>query len=104
MKHRRAIVAAFAAATALSAAGAARAESNNGPYPHEFKQNNMGYCAPYLATLRLPDGSPVRPFINHTVQEMTAGDKSWLGWDNFGDFVKSKAQSTDDTQCLQRTF
>ena len=78
---------------ALPVAGSAQAASNNGPYPHDFKQNNMGYCAPYLAQLRLPDGSPVRPFINHTVQQLTAGDQSWLGYDNPGDFASSKAQS-----------
>lgn len=104
MRHARALIAALVVVGALAVAGTAAAESNNGPYPHDFKQNNMGYCAPYLAQSRLPDGSPVRPWINHIVQDLTAGDQSWLGYDNLGDFASSKAQSTTDTQCIQRTF
>jgi hypothetical protein len=101
MRQLRTLVAALVAA--LAVVGAAAADSNNGPYPHDFKQNNMGYCAPYLAQQTLPDGSPVRPFINHTVRDLTAGDQSWQGYDNVGDFASAKAQSTTDTQCLQRT-
>ena len=102
MRHARALLAALVVAGALTVVGAAGADSNNGPYPHDFHQNNMGYCAPYLAQSTLPDGSPVRPFINHTVQDLTAGDQSWLGYDNFGAFASARAQSTTDTQCLQR--
>ncbi len=102
MRQTRALIAASVVVGALSVVGTAAADSN--PYPHDFMQNNMGYCAPYLAHLTLPDGSPVRPFINHTVQALTAGDQSWLGYDNYGDFASSKAQSTTDTQCIQRTF
>lgn len=100
----RALVAAGVVTASLGMAGVAAADSSHGPYPHDFTQNNMGYCAPYLAQLELPDGSPVRPWINHTVQDLTAGDQSWLGYDNVGDFASSKAQSTTDTQCIQRTF
>ncbi len=92
----------FAALTvaALALAGGARADGD--PYPHEFKQNNMGYCAPYLAQLTLPDGTRVRPFINHVIQDATAGDASFEGSKNLGDFYNDKAQSTTDTQCLAR--
>jgi hypothetical protein len=95
---RRAVPAALVAAAFAFPANAA---ADRGPYPHDFNQN-MGYCAPYLAQLRLPDGSPVRPFINHTVQNLTQGDQTWLGFENFGDFAGAKAHSTTDTQCLQR--
>ena len=93
---------------AVAAVGAAvlgtcgTASADRDPYPHEFKQNNMGYCAPFLAQQRLPDGSPVRPFVNHAVQAATAGDASFEGSKNLGDFYNDKAQSTTDTQCLAR--
>lgn len=46
MRHFRASVAVIAAAGALTLVGTAAAGSNNGPDPHDFTQNNMGYCAP----------------------------------------------------------
>ncbi len=60
---RRRLAMATVALVALSAFASPVAARE--PYPHEF-HHNMGYCAPYLAQLRLPDGSPVRPWINHT--------------------------------------
>ena len=92
-------VAVLTVAVAVFAGGA---WADRDPFPHEFKQNNMGYCAPYLAQLTLPDGTRVRPFINHTLQDATAGDASFEGSKNLGDFYNDKAQSTTDTQCLAR--
>jgi hypothetical protein len=71
------------------------------PYPHDFHQN-MGYCAPFLAQQRLPNGDQVRPFINHIVQGLTKGDASFEGSENLGDFYSDKARETDDQQCLAR--
>ncbi len=99
MRRLTSTVVALAVGT-LAFAGGAWADRD--PFPHEFKQNNMGYCAPYLAQLTLPDGSRVRPFINHVIQDATAGNLSFEGSKNLGDFYNDKAQSTTDTQCLAR--
>lgn len=72
------------------------------PYPHEF-HHNMGYCAPYLAQQRLPDGQAVRPWINHLVQGLTAGDAEFEGQKNLGDFYSDKARNEDDQLCLRRS-
>jgi hypothetical protein len=71
------------------------------PYPHDFHKH-MGYCAPFLAQERLPNGDHARPFINHTVQQLTKGDASFEGYKNLGDFYSDKAREEDDQQCLAR--
>jgi hypothetical protein len=98
---RRALLAVAVTGGCLFAGPAAQAERS--PYPHEFTQNNMGYCAPFLAQLRTPwDGSPVRPFINHTVQEATKGDGTFDGQRNLGDLYSDRARSETDRLCLPR--
>jgi hypothetical protein len=97
---RRTIVsvgAAFVAVVALAPPAVADRE----PFPHEF-HHNMGYCAPYLAQLRLPDGSPVRPFINHVIRDLTAGDQTFEGQQNVGDLYSDRARSETDTTCVPR--
>jgi hypothetical protein len=97
---RRIALGVVLAAFALASVEPALADRD--PYPHDFKQNNMGYCAPYLAQQRLPNGDPVRPFVNHIIQDATAGDASFEGSKNLGDFYNDKAQSETDQQCLAR--
>lgn len=70
------------------------------PFPHEFR-HNMGYCAPYLAQLRQPDGSAVRPFINHTIHDLTR-EGAFLGQKNVGDLYSDRARSEEDQNCLPR--
>jgi hypothetical protein len=70
-------------------------------HPHEFHRN-MGYCAPFLAQQRLPDGSPVRPFVNHIIHDLTAGDGTFEGQKNVGDLYSDRARSETDTNCLAR--
>jgi hypothetical protein len=72
------------------------------PYPHEF-HHNMGYCAPYLAQLRLPDGSPVRPWINHLIQDLTQEFGSFEGQKNVGDLYSDRARSETDQTCVARS-
>jgi len=71
------------------------------PYPHEF-HHNMGYCAPYLAQLRLPDGQAVRPWINHLLQDLTSAG-TFEGQRNVGDLYSDRARSEDDQACLARS-
>ncbi len=98
MTHR--FVAGSAALLAASVV-AAPAFADRDPYPHDFKQNNMGYCAPYLAQLELPTGEHVRPFLNHLLQDLTA--QGFEGEKNLGDFYSDKARSDTDQQCIDRT-
>lgn len=72
------------------------------PYPHEF-HHNMGYCAPYLAQLRLPDGAPVRPWINHLVHDLTMQFGSFEGQKNVGDLYSDRARSETDQTCVARS-
>ncbi len=97
--HRRVIppVVLFAALL-LSASPVAARE----PYPHEF-HHNMGYCAPYLAQLRLPDGSPVRPWINHLIHDLTTQFGSFEGQKNVGDLYSDRARSETDQTCVARS-
>lgn len=90
------------ATLAASAALAATALADREPFPHDF-HNNMGYCAPFLAQLRLPDGSPVRPFINHVIQDLTSGGQTFEGQRNVGDLYSDRARSETDTTCVPRT-
>jgi hypothetical protein len=83
----------------LVAAPVASAERS--PYPHEF-HHNMGYCAPYLAQLRLPDGSPVRPWINHLIHDLTTGT-TFEGQKNVGDLYSDRARSETDQACVARS-
>jgi hypothetical protein len=83
-------------------AGAPTAAAERGDYPHEFKQNNMGYCAPFLAQQRLPNGDRVRPWINHVIQGLTAGESSFEGYENLGQFTSARARSETDQTCLAR--
>ncbi len=69
------------------------------PFPHEF-HHNMGYCAPYLAQLRLPDGSPVRPWINHLIHDLTSEFGSFEGQKNVGDLYSDRARSVTDQNCV----
>ncbi len=92
-------LAAIALGAAMLAAPATAAARE--PFPHEFK-HNMGYCAPYLAQLRLPNGDAVRPFINHTIHDLTR-DGPFLGQKNVGDLYSDRARSDEDTNCLQRS-
>jgi hypothetical protein len=94
---RRSVAALTLGALVLAVPPAAVARE---PFPHEF-HHNMGYCAPYLAQLRLPNGDPVRPFINHTIQDMTR-DGPFLGQENVGDLYSDRARSEEDTNCLPR--
>ncbi len=71
------------------------------PFPHEF-HHNMGYCAPYLAQLRLPDGSPVRPWINHLIHDLTTQFGSFEGQKNVGDLYSDRARSETDQNCVAR--
>jgi hypothetical protein len=71
------------------------------PYPHEF-HHNMGYCAPYLAQLRLPDGSPVRPWINHTIHDLIQQFGSFEGQTTVGDLYSDRARSETDQACVAR--
>ena len=96
---RRTALAAVGGVLALAFASPAAADRD--PYPHEF-HNNMGYCAPFLAQQRLPNGDPVRPFINHVIQDATAGAASFEGSKNLGDFYNDKARNEEDQQCLAR--
>jgi hypothetical protein len=96
---RRFVMAAAISAACLQVAPAAHAAS--APFPHEF-HHNMGYCAPFLAQLELPDGSPVRPFINHLIQDLTT-DATFEGQKNLGDLYSDRARSETDQACVQRT-
>lgn len=96
MRHR--VPVAFVFATCLLAVPVSAAARE--PFPHEFHRN-MGYCAPYLAQLRLPDGSAVRPFINHTIRDLTS-DGPFLGQTNVGDLYSDRARSEEDRNCLPR--
>lgn len=80
---------------AMPAAASARE-----PYPHEF-HHNMGYCAPFLAQQRLPDGTQVRPWINHLLHDLTANG-TFEGQKNVGDLYSDRARSDTDTNCLAR--
>jgi hypothetical protein len=91
-------LAAIGLGAALLAAPATAAARE--PFPHEFK-HNMGYCAPFLAQLRLPSGDAVRPFINQTIHDLTR-DGPFLGQKNVGDLYSDRARSEEDTNCLQR--
>lgn len=92
---------AVALATGASLTAASPALADRDPYPHEF-HHNMGYCAPYLAQQRLPDGSPVRPFINHLVQDLTT-DALFEGQRNLGDLYSDRARSETDQACVARS-
>lgn len=97
---RRLLIAPFAVwALLLSAPGGAVGRE---VFPHEFKHNNMGYCAPYLAQLRLRDGSAVRPWINHLVRDLTAAGL-FEGQKNIGDLYSDRARSETDQECLPRS-
>ena len=100
-RRRRLIGAVVACSAVLGLASEAPALADRPPYPHEFHRN-MGYCAPFLAQQRLPDGSPVRPFINHIIQDLTAGDSAFEGQKNLGDLYSDRARSTTDQNCLPR--
>ncbi len=91
------------AATTLAAftASIAPAYADRQCFPHEF-HHNMGYCAPFLAQQRLPSGDPVRPWINHLIQDLTAGDASFEGQRNLGDLYSDRARSETDHQCVPR--
>ena len=90
--------AALAVAIAVTSAPAEARD----PYPHEF-HNNMGYCAPFLAQQRLPDGTAVRPWINNLIQQLTRGDATFEGQENLGDLYSDRARSETDTNCLARS-
>lgn len=94
-----AVAGALLVLAALSVAPAAIADRDL--YPHEF-HHNMGYCAPFLAQQRLPNGDPVRPWINHLIQDLTAGDASFEGQRNLGDLYSDRARSETDHQCVPR--
>lgn len=100
MRHmRRTAAAAVVTLAALGVAGTAAAERES--FPHAF-HNNMGYCAPFLAQLNLPNGDAVRPWINQLLRDLTAGDASFEGQKNVGDLYSDRARSETDTQCLPR--
>jgi hypothetical protein len=99
MHRLRMTTAAVVVAAALGIVGSAAADRE--PYPHEF-HNNMGYCAPYLAQLDLPNGDAVRPFINHLIHDLTAGDATFEGQKNVGDLYSDRARSETDQQCVAR--
>lgn len=100
MHRLRVTTAAVVITAALGFVGSASAERD--PFPHDF-HHNMGYCAPFLAQLDLPNGDPVRPFINHTIHDLTAGDASFEGQKNVGDLYSDRARSETDTQCVARS-
>src|SRR5215203_3362065 len=81
---------------------AGTASADRAPFPHDFRQN-MGYCAPFLAQLDLPNGDPVRPFINHLLQDLTAGELSIEGQKNVGDLYSDRARSETDMTCVARS-
>ncbi len=97
---RYAAAAVVVVGAAFAAAGPAAADRS--PFPHEF-HHNMGYCAPFLAQLDLPNGDPVRPFINHLIHDLTAGDGSFDGQTNVGDLYSDRARSATDTACVARS-
>jgi hypothetical protein len=97
--HRLRETAAAVAVAALVLAGSASADRE--PFPHEF-HNNMGYCAPFLAQLDLPNGDPVRPFVNQLIHDLTQGDASFDGQKNVGDLYSDRARSETDRQCIAR--
>ncbi len=97
---RRRLLIITAAVAALSAAASPVAARE--PFPHEF-HHNMGYCAPYLAQLRLPDGSPVRPWINHLIHDLTTEFGSFEGQKNVGDLYSDRARSETDQTCVARS-
>lgn len=84
----------------MAFAGTAAADRD--PFPHDF-HHNMGYCAPFLAQLDLPNGDPVRPFINHLLHDLTAGDMSFEGQKNLGDLYSDRARSETDMTCVARS-
>jgi hypothetical protein len=96
---RRFLMTGLAIVSALSLVQPALAD--RAPYPHEFNRN-MGYCAPFLAQERLPNGDPVRPWINHLVHDLTAGDASFEGHKNVGGLYSARARDEVDQQCLRR--
>ena len=81
---------------------AGTASADRDPFPHDF-HNNMGYCAPFLAQLELPSGEAVRPFINHLIHDLTAGQLSFEGQKNVGDLYSDRARSETDTACVARS-
>lgn len=89
-----------AAALVTATALAAPAHADREPFPHDF-HHNMGYCAPFLAQLRLPDGGAVRPFINHVIQDLTTG-QTFEGQTTTGDLYSDRARSTTDMTCAAR--
>lgn len=97
--HRRLLTALVVSGLALTAAPSAVAGRE--PFPHEF-HHNMGYCAPYLAQLRLPDGSAVRPWINHLVHDLTTAGL-FEGQKNVGDLYSDRARSETDQACIARS-
>jgi hypothetical protein len=98
MRGRRLFVGGLVMTGVLAVGQTALAERD--PYPHEFHRN-MGYCAPYLAQLRSPNGDPVRPFINRAIHELTR-DGDFEGYKNVGGLYSARARSTDDQNCLPR--
>lgn len=96
--RRRTVAACAAVGAALC--GSQSSMADRGAFPHEFLQNNMGYCAPYLAQLDLPNGDPVRPFLNDLLRTLTA--TGFEGPKNLGDFYSDKARSETDQQCINR--
>ena len=94
----RATMAVVVVAAALT--GVQTASADRDPYPHEFHKN-MGYCAPYLAQLELPNGDAVRPWINHLIHDLTAAGV-FEGQKNVGDLYSDRARSDTDRQCLAR--
>ena len=103
MKRTMALRRLAVAGGVLAALGTASSAFADAPdYPHEF-HHNMGYCAPFLARQRLPNGDPVRPFINHLIQDLTAGDGTFEGQKNLGDLYSDRARSEEDQQCLARS-
>jgi hypothetical protein len=101
LKYRR-LAPVVGAVVALALGAAQPASADRQPFPHEFHQN-MGYCAPFLAQARLPNGDPVRPFINHLLQDLTAGDLTFEGQKNVGDLYSDRARSEEDQQCVARS-
>jgi len=96
--HRRLLTALVVSGLTLAAAPSAVAGRE--PFPHEF-HHNMGYCAPYLAQLRLPDGSAVRPWVNHLIHDLTSAGL-FEGQKNVGDLYSDRARSETDQACLAR--
>ncbi len=97
--HRRLVGLAVVSVAALGSVTPAVAGRD--PYPHAFR-HNMGYCAPYLAQQRLPDGQAVRPWINHLLHDLTSSG-SFEAQKNVGDFYSDKARNDEDQVCVARS-